>query len=204
MKEEKTMLKIITLGDSNVGKTSLFYHYVNGEYRYNRPPSIGPDYFIKELKVENKHVFLMVWDTCGQERFQAFSPPYFRGANCYTLCFDIHNEESFINLGKWMDEIIKYCYGNIPFVLVGTKSDIPRTDKSISKARIEQWCKNIEDQGIIDKVHYFETSAKLSQNVTELYNVAAKLALEHYSIVKYISIIRPIGPPEEVKVGTCC
>ncbi|KAM9994849.1 hypothetical protein ACTFIY_001053 [Dictyostelium cf. discoideum] len=204
MKEQKIMLKVITLGDSNVGKTSLIYNYIYGKYQDERQYSYGIDYFIKELTVENQHVFVNVWDTCGQERFQAFGMPYFRGANCYTLCFDIHNVESFNNLGKWMDEIIKNCYGNIPFVLVGTKSDIPRTNKSISKARIEQWCKNIEDQGIIDKVHYFETSAKLSENIIELYNTASKLALEHYSIVKYISIDRPIGPPEEVKVGTCC
>ncbi|KAM9993909.1 hypothetical protein ACTFIZ_011867 [Dictyostelium cf. discoideum] len=203
MKEEKITVKIITLGDTNVGKTSLFYNFVNGTFKVHRP-SIGVEFFTKELTVENQHVSVLVWDTFGQERFQALGPPYYRGANCYTLCFDIHNEESFNNLEKWMDEVRKHCYGNIPFVLIGTKKDIPRTNKSISNERIEKWCKNIEDQGIIDKVHYFETSAKLFENITESYNVAAKLALVHYNIVKRISIDRPIGPPEQVKVGTCC
>ncbi|KAM9970823.1 hypothetical protein ACTFIR_002687 [Dictyostelium discoideum] len=190
MKEQKIMLKIIILGDINVGKTSLYYHYVNGKFLYHRTCS---------------NVSVLVWDTFDQERYHALGLPFYRGTNCYILCFDIHNEESFNNLGKWMDEVRTYCFGNIPFILVGTKSDIPRTNKSISKARIEQWCKNIEDQGIIDKVHYFETSAKLSQNVTELYNAAATLAMENYNKNKNPPITtRVIGPLEEVKPGYCC
>ncbi|KAM9969032.1 hypothetical protein ACTFIW_000115 [Dictyostelium discoideum] len=177
MKEQKIMLKIIILGDINVGKTSLYYHYVNGKFLYHRTCS---------------NVSVLVWDTFGQERYHALGLPFYRGTNCYILCFDIHNEESFNNLEKWMDEVRTYCFGNIPFVLVGTKSDIPRTNKSISKARIEQ-------------CSLFETSAKLSQNVTELYNAAATLAMENYNKNKNPPITtRVIGPLEEVKPGYCC
>ncbi|KAM9994844.1 hypothetical protein ACTFIY_001048 [Dictyostelium cf. discoideum] len=203
MNEEKIILKVITLGDSNVGKTSLFYHYVNGKFIYHRSCSI--DFFSKELMIENQQVSVMVWDTFGQERFHSLGFAYYRGAHCITLCFDIHKEESFNNLEKWLDEIKTYGSGNVPFVLVGTKKDIPRTDKSISKERIEQWCKNIEDQGIIDNVHYFETSAKLSQNITEPYNAAAKLALEHYNKTINLPIsTHVIVSLEEVKPGYCC
>ncbi|KAM9993912.1 hypothetical protein ACTFIZ_011870 [Dictyostelium cf. discoideum] len=203
MKEEKIILKIITLGDSYVGKTSLFYNFVNGKFMYHRQCPI--DFFMKELKVENQHVSVMVWDTFGQERYCSLGFPYYRGANCYTLCFDIHNEKSFNNLEKWMDEIRLYGDGtNIPFILIGTKNDISRTDKSISNERIEKWCKNIEGQGIIDKVHYFETSAKNSENITESYNAAAKLALEHYKN-KNPPITTPlIDPLEEIKPVYCC
>ncbi|KAM9969029.1 hypothetical protein ACTFIW_000112 [Dictyostelium discoideum] len=204
MNQQKIMLKVITLGDSNVGKTSLFYNYMYGKFIYHRSCSI--DFCSKELMIENQHVSMMVWDTFGQERFHSLGYAYYRGANCYLLCFDIHNEKSFNNLEKWMDDTKTYCFDeSVPFILVGTKSDIPRTDKSISKERIEQWCKNIEDLGIIDKVHYFETSAKLSQNITESYNAAAKLALKHYNKNQNPPITTPvIVSLGEVKPGYCC
>ncbi|KAN0023656.1 hypothetical protein ACTFIV_008043 [Dictyostelium citrinum] len=205
MGDIKKYLKIITLGDCGVGKTSIYNNFVNGKFEKYRC-SITPEIFIKALMIENEHVFVQVWDTFGQERFHAFSPSYYRGANCYTLCFDIHNEKSFINLEKWIEDVRIHLLGNIPFVLIGTKKDITRTDISISKERIEQWCKKIENQGILDKVHYFETSAKLSENITEAYKVASILALENYNKIennqKSNNLI--IGPPEETKVGTCC
>ncbi|KAM9993908.1 hypothetical protein ACTFIZ_011866 [Dictyostelium cf. discoideum] len=200
----KKSLKIITLGDSGVGKTSIFNNFVTGKFE-NYERTIQPSYYSKNLKVENECVTITVWDTCGQERFHTLCAVYYRGVNCYTLCFDIHNEESFNNLKKWMDQVKKLNLTNIPFVLIGTKNDIPRSNKSISNERIEKWCKNIEDQGIIDKVYYFETSAKFSENITELYNVAAKLALENYNKNKNTPIITPfIGPLEEDKPGHCC
>ncbi|KAM9969036.1 hypothetical protein ACTFIW_000119 [Dictyostelium discoideum] len=200
----KKSLKIITLGDSFVGKTSLFNNFVTGKYEIYEC-TVSPSFYSKTLTIENEPVSVNVWDTCSQERFHGLSPMYYRWSNCYTLCFDIHNEKSFKNLDKWIDEARKFITGKVPFVLIGTKKDIPRTDKSISNERIEQWCKNIEDQGIIDKVHYFETSAKFSQNITESYNVAAKLALEHYNKNQKPPITTPaIDSLEEVKPGYCC
>ncbi|KAN0019009.1 hypothetical protein ACTFIU_002211 [Dictyostelium citrinum] len=205
MGDKKKYLKIITLGDSGVGKTAIHNNFVNGKFEKYRC-SIAPEFYTKALFIENEHVYVHVWDTYGQERFNALGPPFYRGTNCYTLCFDIHNEESFVNLEKWIEEVRIHLLGNIPFVLLGTKKDITRTDKSISKERIEQWCKKMENQGIIDKVHYFETSAKLSENITEAYNVALKLAFENYNKTendqKSNNFI--IGPPEETKVETCC
>ncbi|KAM9994850.1 hypothetical protein ACTFIY_001054 [Dictyostelium cf. discoideum] len=191
----KKSLKIITLGDGGVGKTSLFNNFVTGKFEIHEC-TVPPSYYTKTLTIENQPV---------QEHFYGLSPIYYRWSNCITLCFDIHNEKSFKNLGKWMNEARKLCSGKVPFVLIGTKSDIPRTDQSISKERIEQWCKNIEDQRIIDKVHYFETSAKFSENVTESYNAAAKLALEHYNKNQNPPITTTaIASLEEVKSGYCC
>ncbi|KAM9993905.1 hypothetical protein ACTFIZ_011863 [Dictyostelium cf. discoideum] len=200
----KKSLKIITLGDSGVGKTSIFNNFVTGKFEIHEC-SVPPSYYSKTLTVENECVTVNLWDTCDQESFYTLPAIYYRWSNCYTLCFDIHNEESFNNLEKWMDQVKKFNLINTPFILIGTKNDIPRTNKSISNERIEKWCKNIEDQGIIDKVYYFETSAKFSENITELYNVAAKLALEHYNKNKNTPITSPvIGHLEEDKPGYCC
>ncbi|EAS66825.1 Rab GTPase domain-containing protein [Dictyostelium discoideum AX4] len=123
---------------------------------------------------------------------------YFRDVDCGVLCFNIHNEQSFNNLNHWMSLFNE----NVPFVLIGTKSDIERTEKSISKERIEQWCKQIEDQGIVkEKIHYFETSAKLSTNIIEAYETIVKIALNQYKNKQKNSINISIEP--EKPKGIC-
>ncbi|KAN0038057.1 hypothetical protein ACTA71_000229 [Dictyostelium dimigraforme] len=199
MEHKKKVLKIITLGDCGVGKTSIINNFLGKKFGDKSCITNGLD--LKEVMFENESTYLHIWDTYGQERFYSVGPVYYRGSDCYMLCFDIHNEESFKNLDKWREDMILCgCSGNIPFVLLGTKGDITKTNESISKERVEEWCKNIENQGVMEKVYYFETSAKLSKNINEAYRVAAKLALGHHESQDIPRIT--VRPPE--KVETCC
>ncbi|KAM9994847.1 hypothetical protein ACTFIY_001051 [Dictyostelium cf. discoideum] len=187
-------LKIIMIGDYYSGKTAIYNEFAGRKFGSYTCPSTF-DLFYKEIMVDDEIVGYHFWDTADTERFTNLNRSYYRDANCCILCFDIHFEESFKNLDKWIKELHSKCLENglesvklsPPFVLIGTKSDIPRTDKSISKERIEQWCKNIEDQGIIDKVHYFETSAKNSKNITDLLNIISKFALNYFNSMQKLN-----------------
>ncbi|KAM9970827.1 hypothetical protein ACTFIR_002691 [Dictyostelium discoideum] len=195
MEKANKKIKIIMLGDYRSGKTAIFNEIVGRKFgSYTNPSTF--DYFYKEIMVDNELVGCRLWDTAGHEKFTTnLNKSFYRDVNCCVLCFDLHFEESFKNLDKWMNELHSKCLENglenmellPPFVLIGTKSDIPRTDASISNERIEQWCKNIEGQGIIDKVHYFETSAKLSQNIIVPFNIIAKLALNYSNSMKKLN-----------------
>ncbi|KAM9993911.1 hypothetical protein ACTFIZ_011869 [Dictyostelium cf. discoideum] len=190
----KKKLKIIMIGDYNSGKTAIFNEFAGRKFgSYNCTSTF--DLFYKEIIIDKEIVGYHFWDTAGQERFTNLNKHFYRNANCCVLCFDIHNEESFKNLDKWITELHSKCLENgleseklsPPFILIGTKNDISRTDKSISNETIEKWCKNIEDQGIIDKVHYFETSAKNSENITESFNIITKFALNYFNLMKKLN-----------------
>ncbi|KAM9970824.1 hypothetical protein ACTFIR_002688 [Dictyostelium discoideum] len=170
--------------------------------------SIPYDFQFKEIVIDNETVSLQVstnllWNTHGSAYED--SKIYYRDVDCCVLCFNIHNEQSFNNLNHWIKELETNTLVDekVPFVLIGTKSDIERTEKSISKERIEQWCKQIEDQGIVkEKIHYFETSAKLSTNIIEAYEIIVKIALNQYNNNKQKNSINISIEPEKPK-GIC-
>ncbi|KAM9969033.1 hypothetical protein ACTFIW_000116 [Dictyostelium discoideum] len=207
-------LRIIMIGDYNSGKTAIFNEFAGRRFGIYSCPSTF-DLFYKEIMIDDELVGYHFWDTAGQERFTSLNRHFYRNANCCVLCFDIHNEESFENLDKWITELHSKCLENgleselsPPFVLIGTKNDIPKTDKSISNERIEQWCKNIEDQGIIDKVHYFETSAKNSKNITEPFNIILKLALNYFNSMQKLNesklnLTLEISDNNNIKSSSC-
>ncbi|KAN0038054.1 hypothetical protein ACTA71_000226 [Dictyostelium dimigraforme] len=200
MDNKKKILKIITIGDRSVGKLSISRTYMGRKF-YQWGNSIPLDFFQKDIIIDNETVTLQLWDTHGN--VYKDSKVYYRNADCCLLCFDIHNEESFKNLNYWLKELERNTFGDekVPFVLLSTKDDITRTEKSISKEKVEGWCKNIEDQGIIDKVHYFETSSKLSKNIVEAYEVIVKIALNQYNIKQKNSlniVIQPETPPRSI------
>ena len=95
----RTLLKVIILGDSGVGKTSLMNQYVN-------KATIGADLLTKEVQFEDKLFTLQIWDITGQERFQSLCVAFYRGANCYALAYDVNVMKSFDNLNNLREEFM--------------------------------------------------------------------------------------------------
>ncbi|EAL62050.3 Rab GTPase [Dictyostelium discoideum AX4] len=194
MDNKRKLLKIITIGDRMVGKLSIIKNYMGRPF-FQWGNSIPFDFHFKEIIIDNETVSLQLWNTHGSAYED--SKIYYRDVDCCVVCFNIHNEQSFNNLIYWIKELEANTLVDekVPFVLIGTKSDIERTEKSISKERIEQWCKQIEDQGIVkEKIHYFETSAKLSTNIIEAYETIVKIALNQYKNKQKNSINISIEP----------
>jgi Ras-related protein Rab-7A len=85
----RTLLKVILLGDSGVGKTSLLERFITNRFSLMYKATIGADFMTKEITLEqNKVVTLQLWDTAGQERFQSLGTSFFRGADCCILVYD--------------------------------------------------------------------------------------------------------------------
>merc|ERR1712188_167592 len=103
---KKVLLKVIILGDSGVGKTSLMNQYVNKKFSNQYKATIGADFLTKEVMVDDRLVTMQIWDTAGQERFQSLGLAFYRGADCCVLVYDITNAESFSNLRAWRDEFM--------------------------------------------------------------------------------------------------
>ena len=107
MQKKKNFLKIVILGDSGVGKTSILQQYLNGKVSGNSKPTIGADFSKKEILIDNTVLTLQIWDTAGQEKFQSLGYAFYRGADCCALVYDITNQQSFEALSRWRDGFIE-------------------------------------------------------------------------------------------------
>jgi Ras-related protein Rab-7A len=169
----KVLLKVIILGDSGVGKTSLMSQFVNRKFSSQYKATIGADFLTKEIIVDDKLVTLQIWDTAGQERFQSLGVAFYRGADCCILVYDVSSATSFRSLDSWRDEFLIQASprdpDHFPFVVVGNKVDLDQ--KEVSPRQLAQWC------AAKGGVSSFEASAKEAINVEQAFQEAARKAL---------------------------
>jgi len=124
---KKVLLKIIILGDSGVGKTSLMNQYVNNRFSNQYKATIGADFLTKEILIDDKLVTMQIWDTAGQERFQSLGVAFYRGADACVLVYDITKAKSFESLKNWKEEFLAQAGPrdpeNFPFAVIGNMVD---------------------------------------------------------------------------------
>lgn len=177
---KKVLLKVIILGDSGVGKTSLMNQYVNKKFTNQYKATIGADFLTKEVMVDERLVTMQIWDTAGQERFQSLGVAFYRGADCCVLVFDVTVAKTFETLDSWRDEFLIQASPrdpeNFPFVVLGNKIDLE--GRAISQKRAMSWCQGKNG------IPYFETSAKDSTNVEQAFQTIAKNALQQEADVE--------------------
>ena len=172
--KRKALLKVIILGDSAVGKTSLMNRYVNRKFSDNYKATIGADFLTKEVTVDDRLVTLQIWDTAGQERFQSLGVAFYRGADCCVLTYDVTSIQSFRSLESWRDEFLIQSSpsnpDNFPFIVLGNKIDL--SNREVTSRRAQLWCHTNNN------IPYFETSAKQDINVSQAFQTVAKHALD--------------------------
>ncbi|XP_021723650.1 ras-related protein Rab7A-like [Chenopodium quinoa] len=174
----RKLLKIIILGDSGVGKTSLMNQFVNKKFSNQYKATIGADFLTKELQFEDRLFTLQIWDTAGQERFQSLGVAFYRGADCCVLTYDVNVTKSFENLNRWREEFfitgIPSDPDNFPFILLGNKIDVDGgSGRVVSEKKAKAWCMSKGN------IPYFETSAKDGTNVEEAFMCIAKNAIKN-------------------------
>jgi Ras-related protein Rab-7A len=200
---KKVLLKIIILGDSGVGKTSLMNQYVNKKFSNQYKATIGADFLTKEVMVDDKLVTLQIWDTAGQERFQSLGVAFYRGADACVLVFDVNVAKTFENLNSWREEFLIQAGPrdpeNFPFIVLGNKIDLENS-RVVSQKRAMAWC---QSKG---NIPYFETSAKEAINVEQAFQTVAKNAMKEEEEVDLsgISDTITIDKAEQKQSGSCC
>jgi Ras-related protein Rab-7A len=168
----KALLKVILLGDSGVGKSSLITQYVHHKFNLEFRATIGADFLTKEMDVNGRAVTLQIWDTAGQERFQSLCSAFYRGADCCIIVYDVTNPRSFERVRTWREHFIAQIGldhpERFPFLLIGNKVDLNR---EVPKETAERWC--AQEGGI----PYIETSAKSSELVNQAFMAITGKAL---------------------------
>lgn len=189
---KKVLLKVIILGDSGVGKTSLMNQYVNKKFSNQYKATIGADFLTKEVMVEDRLVTMQIWDTAGQERFQSLGVAFYRGADCCVLVYDVTMANTFKTLDSWRDEFLIQASPrdpeNFPFVVLGNKIDLE--NRAVSQKRAQGWCHSKGD------IPYFETSAKEAINVEQAFQIVAKNALAQETEVELYNEF-----PDQIKLS---
>eukprot|EP00658_Telonema_sp_P-2_P037554 TRINITY_DN26_c0_g1_i1.p1 TRINITY_DN26_c0_g1~~TRINITY_DN26_c0_g1_i1.p1 ORF type:complete len:213 (+),score=73.95 TRINITY_DN26_c0_g1_i1:74-712(+) len=177
---KKMLLKVIILGDSSVGKTSLMNQYVNKKFNTQYKATIGADFLTKEVSLEEKVVTMQIWDTAGQERFQSLGVAFYRGADACILVFDVTQKKSFDALDTWRDEFLVQAspsnHDDFPFVVLGNKIDL-KENRVVTMKDAKAYCigHNIQSDG---QPMYWETSAKTKECVDQAFFQVAMLALK--------------------------
>lgn len=158
-KDPDYFFKILLVGDSGVGKSSLMQRFAEDFFPTSFFPTIGVDFKFKNIELNNLLIKLQIWDTAGQERFRAITTSYYRGAHGVALVYDISNKKSFEDIENWLEDVRKYAKENIVTLLIGNKSDL-----------INQREVSFDDGKKLAGLHgmiFIETSAKEMTNVNK-------------------------------------
>ena len=157
--------KIITLGDGQVGKSSLIVRYVDKSFSINYLSTIGVDSKYKKIKLYGEEIKVKIFDTAGQERFRSITSDYIRKANGMLLVYDISHKPSYDNIENWINNLKEETGQKmIPAVLIGNKKDLA-DERVISEEQGRELAKRYEMEG-----HFYETSCSTGENVEKAFN----------------------------------
>ena len=161
-------LKILLVGDSFVGKTSLLLKYTENIFSEVHIATIGVEFKEKIINHNNRTVRLQIWDTSGQERFRSITQNFYRNADGILFVFDVTNKDSFTHIKDWLidSEILD---ADVSKIIIGNKIDLQEI-REISKERMEEFGKN-------KKMDVYESSAKTGSNVDDIFRKLVELIL---------------------------
>ena len=193
MAEADYTFKILTLGESGVGKTCILKRYVDNTFMKTHLATIGIDFKSKIVNIDNKIIKIKVWDTAGQDRFRNITSQYYKGADGIVLVFDITDKESFKQVDYWINQISN---SGICMVLVGNKSD--EKDKRVVTFE--------EGKELADslKVPYFETSALNGEGINLTFETLTKEILKKKNIVEPEGVIQLTSNSKRPKKNNGC
>ncbi|KAK6419601.1 GTP-binding protein of the rab/ypt [Oleoguttula sp. CCFEE 5521] len=168
--------KLVLLGESAVGKSSLVLRFVKDQFDDYRESTIGAAFLTQTIALDDQTtVKFEIWDTAGQERYKSLAPMYYRNANCAVVVYDITQAASLDKAKSWVKELQRQANENIIIALAGNKLDL--VTESPDKRAVPQADASAyaQEAGLL----YFETSAKTAENVKELFlAIARKLPIE--------------------------
>ncbi|KAL1257033.1 hypothetical protein QQF64_012578 [Cirrhinus molitorella] len=153
------LFKIVMVGNSSVGKTSLLRRFCDNCFHAGTCATVGIDYSVKTLTVDNSQVALQMWDTAGQERYRSITKQFFRKADGVVVVYDITNEQTFTAVRQWLASVQEGAGEDIPIMLLGNKTDLDN-QREIPVGMAENLAKDFQ-------LIFYECSAFSSHNVTE-------------------------------------
>lgn len=193
--------KIIIVGDSNVGKTSIVHRFLHNECPQPVHLTVGVDFGIRVVQVGSVRIKLQIWDTAGQEIYRSIASAYYRNSAGCIAMFDLTNQRSFQSLQTWVRDIY-IAAPNARCIVVGNKSDLHER-KVVSATLAREFASSINSE-------YAETSALDGKSVNAMFQMLTARIYDHLKTVDAahpapdgITILRPPPPPDDKKGKSC-
>ncbi|GAA6004469.1 hypothetical protein JCM10207_000740 [Rhodosporidiobolus poonsookiae] len=123
-------VKLVLLGESAVGKSSVVLRFCQNDFQPNKEPTIGAAFLTQRCRLEDKVIKFEIWDTAGQERFRSLSPMYYRNAQAAVVVYDVTKSASLEQAKTWVKELQRQANPNIVIALAGNKVDLVRASTS--------------------------------------------------------------------------
>uniref|UniRef100_A0A7N8XPL9 small monomeric GTPase n=1 Tax=Mastacembelus armatus TaxID=205130 RepID=A0A7N8XPL9_9TELE len=187
------LFKVVLVGNSSVGKTSLLRSFCEGHFHPFTTATVGIDYSVKTLTLDNVQVAMQLWDTAGQERYRSITKQFFRKADGVVVMYDVTMEDSFKAVQPWLINVQEAAGEEIPILLLGNKMDMDG-DREVSIKEAEQLASE-------NKLMFFEVSAYTGKNVTESLTYLARVLMEQEDTVRGTTVILNAQP---IKRKACC
>ena len=189
-------LKILTLGDASVGKTSILIRFAENEFPQTSMPTIGIEYKTKEIQLGGRAVKLQVWDTAGQERYhKTLATSFYKRANGIVLVFDLTDRITFDHVGTWVQQIKMKSDPKVAVVLVGNKRDLVEETEFVEARRFAE----------LNSLPFFTVSAKTGENISQVFQYLSEfIAQKDPSIFSTRLHMTIISSEHEQAKSKCC
>jgi small GTP-binding protein len=158
--------KLVLLGESSVGKSSLVLRFVKGQFHEFQESTIGAAFLTQTVQIDDTTVKFEIWDTAGQERYHSLAPMYYRGAQAAIVVYDISNKETFQKAQTWIKELQRQASPNIVIALAGNKVDLANK-RQVTYDEAKAYADECS-------LLFMETSAKTAANVMDIFTSIAK------------------------------
>ncbi|EAS01333.1 small guanosine triphosphatase family Ras family protein (macronuclear) [Tetrahymena thermophila SB210] len=170
MKVKDQMFKVLILGDPAVGKSCLLLQYCDQTFQPTHVATVGIDFKMKVLQIQDSTVKMQLWDTAGQERYQTLASTLYKGAMGIVLVYSVDNRKAFDGIARWVKQIKENTNESIQIILVANKSDLPNKQVSTADGR------RLAEQYQLD---FFEVSAMTGENVKNAFETLANKIYAH-------------------------
>lgn len=160
-KEYEYLFKLVLIGDSSVGKSSLLLRFTEDSFMDSYISTIGVDFRFRSIELDGKVIKLQIWDTAGQERYRTITSAYYRGAHGILMVYDVTNSSSFDHVEEWIREVNRHASETTSKFLIGNKSDL-HDKREVSFEKAETLARNLG-------MSFWECSAKSGYNVQNVF-----------------------------------
>lgn len=192
-----TVVKVVLLGSSGVGKSSIIYRYVTNDWDESVQTTLGAAFMDKQINYKGINFKFQIWDTAGQEKYAPLAQMYYRDANVAIFVYDITSRDSFFGLKSWYLELKEKGPKNIVLAIVGNKCDLRDQEQVPTQdgERYSQECKAI----------FMKTSAKENMGVNELFDSICEELMETMDLEeKKPDMTKSRLAPPKPKKKSCC
>lgn len=172
--------KIILVGDTGVGKTAIVNRFIDNVFKKDHNCTIGVEFFVKSVICDNNVMNLLIWDTCGQERYRTITKQYYRNVAGCMIVFDLSKKNTFDNIKHWMKDVLDNGIEINTIIVVGNKLDL-NSIREVSENDIEELVSS-------NKIKYIEVSAKTGENIQKCFQEVAKMIFVQKEIENSLKI----------------